>query len=293
MDGCYLHIAPGAQIDKVSGVVWHEGHQFVVDPEWIAYLTEGCIDDLDNDDLLEFSRYGLCYIASPRYCCTHRSHLIAQLVTNVATEQKVISEHSFFQEIVRGSASRKQVIAWLLAMFSFTKSAIDHLGEAQAHASGAVDRKRWCNLLSEEQHHWKIYRNIFQECGLDIDILVHMPVEGAVREFVENLKSAARKSPYHYAALLYAIEQGPMHANLDEDPFFSCLIQHYGFSRRAVLPLFQHTVANETLGHSEIWFDVLKEKNWYSTEMAEDVVRHARHSVQLAGKWYEEVRHAV
>jgi len=288
-----LRVAHGARIAVSAGTIAYRDSEFIVDPALLARLNHGAHEELGEEALLELCRYGLCYLECDRQDSVHKSYVIARLVDTVASEQRAVSATSFLQEIVNGRASRRQVIAWLLAMFSFTKSAADHLGEACSHANGEADRSRWHTLRDEEQHHWKIYRNVFSECGIDLDATYRADVDGAVRAFIDHLKSAARTSPYHYAALLYAIEQGPSHDSLEDDPFFACLVDHYGFSRQAVAPLFQHTVSNVTLGHSDIWFDILIEKDWYARAMADDIMEQARRNVQLTNAWYEEVRHAV
>ncbi|WP_321872616.1 hypothetical protein [Burkholderia ubonensis] len=288
-----IRIAHGARIDVSTGTIEYRDSEFTVDPASLALLTDGASGDLDEEFLLELSKYGLCYLERDQGGSVHKSYVIAKLVDTVSSEQRLVSETSFLQDIVKGNATRRQIIAWLFAMFSFTKSADDHLGEACSHANGSTDRLRWRTLLDEERHHWKIYRTVFLECGIDIDSAYQANVSGAVRSFVDHLKSAARKSPYHYASLLYSIEQGASHDKLEDDPFFFCLVEHYGFSRQAIAPLFRHTIANATLGHADVWFDVLKEKDWYSRAMAEDIIEQARYNVHLANAWYEEVRNAV
>jgi hypothetical protein len=287
-------LAPDAQLDAAA--------RTLRDPYHSATLPDGIFDVRDGGDILaapehevvlaSLAELGLAFVRMDADRC-HWTELVARLVLNVRTHGETLAP-SIFETIANGNATKEQVEAWIMSMFLFTKSAAFHTGEMLYWSmQRREDAAFWRALFDEESGHWKIYRRIFSELGLNHETERHRRLVGSVGDLLTLLRDGATLSEAHYAAMLYPIEQGPDAAVLDDDPCFGALVRHYGFSESAVAPLFLHTRLNAELGHSRIWVDVIRRGRHYDRRTADDILRMSNRQLTILTEWGREIEQGL
>jgi hypothetical protein len=289
-----IALAEDAVVDRDKRTLSCAYHSVTLPDALFACIDTGQASaaDLDDDTLSQLAELGLaCVRLDGAY--GHWSELIMRLVCTVRECTNDV-QTSIFDKIANGSATKEQIESWVVSMFMFTKSAAFHTGEMLHWAIRRQENTQfWRALCEEESGHWKIYRRIFTELGLDHDAERDRALSGSVWDLLELLRAAARSSETHYAALLYPIEQGPDTALLDEDPCFGALVRHYGFSRDAVLPLFLHTKLNADIGHSRIWIDVIRRNATYRKRTIDDILGMSRCQMDILATWGRQIEQGL
>lgn len=289
-----IALAPDAVVERDQRTLSCAYHSVTLPEDLFACIDAGRASaaDLDDDTLSQLAELGLAHVRLDG-AHGHWSELVMRLVCTV----RACTEHvqaSMFDKIANGGASREQIESWIVSMFLFTKSAAFHTGEMLYWAIRRQDNAPfWRALCEEESGHWKIYRRIFSELGLDHEAERDRAPTESVWDLIELLRTAARSSEAHYAALLYPIEQGPDAAILDDDPCFGALVAHYRFSRAAVTPLFLHTKLNADIGHSRIWIDVLRRHETYRKEVIDEILAMARRQMDILTAWGRQIEQGL
>lgn len=191
--------------------------------------------------------------------------------------------------IMNGTASRLQVIGWLLENFHFTRLATYHIPPVLNHTKNKRQYDYWHHFMKEEATHWKIYKHAFTELGWDIEEAKTITPLAPTQAFVDFLQKSAAANQYIYAAILLFVERPPDVETVEEDELFSILFKKYGFTRKAVMPLWIHSCLNEKLNHDSLGAEVISSKKLFRKEELAQLRTAIRDIITVTLQWYKGI----
>lgn len=205
-----------------------------------------------------------------------------------AEQQNFHVDHPL-SRLIAGKYEPATVVTWLVENYHYTKSATAHIGPVLDHAMSDAERALWQRFYEDESWHWRIYRPAFEQFGLDYESLDASGPEAHTREFIQALRRAAEAGPVAYAAVMLFIEKPPQSTDVDEDPLFAGLMQHYGFSRRSIRPLWWHAVENLTAGHSALGAVVITNREQIVQRELDQALSAIGDVVAAVSGWHEKM----
>lgn len=199
-----------------------------------------------------------------------------------------LGAQSFLSTLLNGRAGACELRAWLQANFHYTDAAARHI-LPMLNAVPEELRADWVAFHREESTHWRIYGRAFRELGLDIQQTRMQGPSAAVRAFVEHLEHAARNNPFGYAASLIYTEQAPATRHWEDDPLCRVLVESYGLSVDAMLPLWNHAVYNGLSGHQELGARTLAARQQFSAVEVAAIIATAEDTVKRLAQLYDSI----
>lgn len=211
------------------------------------------------------------------------SHLSRHVPTRLL---QAYNRTSILYHLAHGTAPAEGVRAWIIKCFQYTHSAYRHISAIIENTQLSPDHRTfWKAFRADEAHHWRMYRPIFDFLGIDIYETAKKPIDSDVEEFIRVIERAGRASMAQYGAILYMMEMGPAVTELESDPQFGALINHYGYPKEVVEPLWAHTQYNHDSGHSDIWMRVLRSKPSYSEAEFKAICSAVDEHLEASFKW--------
>lgn len=188
--------------------------------------------------------------------------------------------------LIDGTEPREVAEGWLLESFFYTSHAERHIGPVLGHPMDPEEREHWAGLYEEERTHFRIYRALFRELGWDLEARRRMDPMAQTRGFIDILRAQALKGPATYAGVVMLMEQPLGAESIEEDPLFWSMCRNYGFNRNSIRPLFEHSRANGTNGHSELGAYVLARRPWLDGDEVEAVLGGVERMLAALEAWY-------
>lgn len=194
-----------------------------------------------------------------------------------------------FAELIDGRCDRETVTAWLIENYYYTKSAAYHIPPVLRHDMTGQEQALWSRFLKDESWHWRIYRPALAQLGLSTADLDNRTPHPATTRFIELLHTISSRSPIAYAAAMNYIEKPPTAADADSDPLYSSLQRHYGFTARAIRPLWWHATENQSAGHSDLGSVVISNRHTISIRDHDAAMAAVGDIVQCTRDWHDQV----
>lgn len=192
-------------------------------------------------------------------------------------------------DLLEGTLEKHIAYGWLIETFFFTVYANWHISPLLDLCRNELEYNFWKDFLKDESSHWKIYKLMFKELGVGLECVKRVAPLRGTHNFVKSLRQLSSKSIFSYASTLNFLEQPPQAEEIDEDKLCSSLINNYGFSRKAVLPFWRHSVNNGTHQHDILGSVVLNKCHKLSAEEKNTVFRDVDNVLNRIKLWYDDI----
>jgi hypothetical protein len=200
---------------------------------------------------------------------------------------QIFAGNAVLAGLADGSEPTEVATGWLLESYFYTALAEWHIGPVLNHPLGLEERLHWLAFYEEERTHYRIYQELFQEMGWDSGARLRMQPMDETFGFISTLRDQSKKSSPAYAGVILLMEQALDAKSLEADPLFGVLCKQYGFSRKAIRPLFEHSRANGSNGHSELGAQIMARRPWIPSIEAEEILGGIDRLVQALDAWYQ------
>lgn len=190
-----------------------------------------------------------------------------------------IYEHSLWDKIVSGRATRAQVIGFAMEKYHYIEAAHEHMSIAAANAT-PVMMPHLARHFIEEYTHGDIYRHGLRALFTDEQILNCLPLP-TTRALVNCLNELAARNSFSYYA---ANEVLQMTENSDHEQggsqnvseFYTQMERHYPFSKPLIDAFIQHTNLDQKLKHNDVFHEMCVDTKRLTTEQVNDAMQAAK-----------------
>lgn len=189
-----------------------------------------------------------------------------------------VYEHSLWEKITSGRATRAQVLGFAFEKYHYIEAAYEHMGIAAANATPEL-MPHLARHFIEEHTHGDIYRAGLRSLFADDVVLGSQPLP-TTRALVNLLsETAARDSFAYYAGnevLQMTENTSDGGASASIDGFYEAMRRHYPWSERLVESFVAHTRADQKLGHESVFAEMCRSVPRLSPREVKDAMNVAR-----------------
>jgi len=171
-----------------------------------------------------------------------------------------VYQHSLWQKIINGTATRAQVLGFAFEKYHYIEAAFEHMGTAAANASPEM-MPHLARHFIEEYTHGDIYRKGLRSLFADDVILRSQPLP-STRALVNYLSESAQRNSFAYYSgneLLQMTENtGDEKDGSAVDDFYAAMRKHYPWSDGLINSFIAHTRADQHLQHQDAFLLMCK-----------------------------------
>lgn len=233
---------------------------------------------------------GMLVDAAPSACKVSGLDAVVAVLDRIYAEKV---EYSLLDngvaKFVRGECGNGAGFTWLVENYHFTKSAGYHISPVLRHQLLDSERMLWTRFLEDESWHWRIYRPASAMFGLRLADLDALPRLGQTEQLIESVRAAAELGSLAYAAVTTFLEKPPPSSNAAGHPFFSSLMENYGYTAAAIRPLWWHQTENIAAGHCSLGPIVISNRGAIDPDELEAAITAMTDVIHASHRWHDQM----
>ena len=171
-----------------------------------------------------------------------------------------VYEHPLWEKIIKGKASRAQVIGFAFEKYHYIEGAHEHMAVAAANATSEI-MPHFARHFIEEYSHGDIYRNGLKSLFPDDLVLSSQPLP-STRALVNFLSETAARNSFSYYAgneVLQMTENTSEEATSQSiNAFYAAMRKHYPYTDKLIDSFIAHTNVDQKLGHDNVFLEICK-----------------------------------
>jgi pyrroloquinoline quinone (PQQ) biosynthesis protein C len=192
-----------------------------------------------------------------------------------------VYQHPLWEKIVKGQASRAQVLGFAFEKYHYIEAAFEHMGIAAANATPEM-MPHLARHFIEEYAHGDIYRKGLRSLFPDDVILRSQPLP-STRALVNYLSESAQRGSFSYYSgneLLQMTENEDDGAAGAVSEFYQAMRKHYPYTERVIDAFIAHTRADQDLGHANAFLLMCKSVPPLTARQVNDALNVAKNMAE-------------
>ena len=197
----------------------------------------------------------------------------------------------FWESILSGHSSRKQVLGWCVEFYHRTVGADEHNAKSVEYCRDPEIRVWLEEHFLQELGHGRLFLDGLAASGLDPEQVAASPPLPSTRALIEYFNDLATSNTVAYLGcygVLHSPRRGQTKANLDNQ--FDLLVRHYEFAAGILNKIREHAQIDLDLEHDQIVLEKLaRRERAFPPEVAADILRAARGSVNVFCEYFRGI----
>ena len=196
--------------------------------------------------------------------------------------------HPFWEKMVSGAGSRRLFSGWMVELYHYTRNANRHMPLSCAHTQEKSIKTLRAKHYAEEWNHYHYFLKSLKVLGYtetEITESVPLPMTLALSNF---MRQAARDDVLAYS-ICSAVLEGTTTDRSSFNPYYEKAIELYGIPREAINPIYAHLDLDIKYGHSDLFYDILKNVKEIPAARAAKILNYGHQLVEHIWLWTDNI----